>query len=924
MTDQEKGAHHRSSLAEFFTVFDQHPQDIAYAQSAGYRMARWTYRHFAETAARFARELESRGITPGERVLLWGPNSAEWAAAFWGSILRGAVLVPMDWIASEDFARRVGQQVDARLVVAAREKSGLFRDRPQILLEELPALVAHHQAGEPGARYPAPTADRRALAEIVFTSGTTAEPKGVMISHGNILANLEPIEQEIRRYLWLEHAFHPVRFLNLLPLSHVFGQFMGLLLPAVMGGTVFFEHTLGPADIVRTLHDQRISVLVAVPRILESLRHKIERDAADAGRGAELATELERAKGESFPIHWWRFLRIHRQFGMKFWAVICGGATLPRETEEFWDRIGFAVIQGYGLTETTSLISLNHPFRIGHGSIGQVLPGREVKLAPNGEILVRGESVASGYWSGAEGEAALANPGASEWLHTGDIGALDAHGNLFFKGRRKNVIVAPSGMNIYPEDLEAALRRQPAIRDAVVLPLPQNGENEAAAVLLLHAFDSVAQDSAQAAIAGANSQLADYQRIRRWFVWPEADFPRTSTRKPRTDVIAARLAEQFASTPSDQPASAEVGSLAALIASVTGRHPDALTPEARLEAELGLSSLDRVELLSALEDRYQVSLNEAALTGDTTIAQLERLLGTATLSSHAASSGSARRDEQQARRSSPPIGTGHLATGPHLRPVEPAAHGAQEPSVLPLREKPSPRDVFARWPQRWPAVWFRNFIYTVLTWPATHLLAHPRVRGRDNLRTVRGPLLIVCNHVTEVDSGYIAAALPPRYRYRLAIAMGGERLRRMRCPPASRGFWGGALDRMNYFLVTLLFNVFPLAKLSGFRESFHFAGDLVDRGYSVIIFPEGDLTAYGSLEPFRSGVGLLAQGLHVPVLPMRIDGLFELRQKRRRTAPWGQVRVSIGAPIEFPREASAQEITERLHDAVSKLEWPVS
>src|SRR5271154_4556230 len=209
-----------------------------------------------------------------------------------------------------------------------------------------------------------------------------------------------------------------------------------------------------------TIRRERVSVLVAVPRMIESLRQKVERDLDDSsegGRGGEnFVTRYGAAKSQHFLRRWWTFRDLRRKFGWKFWAMISGGAALDRETEEFWHRLGYAVIQGYGLTETTSLISLNHPFRTSRGSIGKVLPGREIKLADDGEILVRGTGVASGYWNGSALEP-LAHSEHSEdagWYRTGDLGALDAEGNLYFKGRTKEVIVTPAGMNIYPGDLE--------------------------------------------------------------------------------------------------------------------------------------------------------------------------------------------------------------------------------------------------------------------------------------------------------------------------------------------------------------------------------------------------------------------------------------------------------------------------------------
>ena len=197
-------------------------------------------------------------------------------------------------------------------------------------------------------------------------------------------------------------------------------------------------------------------MLVSVPRVLQSLKQKIERDEDALGETGNFQRRFAAAEGKHFLRRWWMFRAIRRQFGWRFLAFISGGAALDRETEEFWGRLGYAAIQGYGLTETTSLISVNHPFRLGKGSIGKVLPGREVKLAEDGEILVRGGGVASGYWNGHGAQKVSDEQG---WYRTGDIGALDEAGNLYFKGRKKEVIVTPGGTNVYPEDLEAALRR---------------------------------------------------------------------------------------------------------------------------------------------------------------------------------------------------------------------------------------------------------------------------------------------------------------------------------------------------------------------------------------------------------------------------------------------------------------------------------
>jgi len=837
----------RRSLAESLDHWLRWGQEIAYVQRRGYRTARWSYRQVAETAFRFARELEAQGIGKGERVLIWGPNSTEWIAAFFGCALRGVVVVPMDDAATSDFALRVHQQVGAKLLVCSREH--LIHSIPTLVLEDLFDALAPRSP----AVYLAAEIEPADTLQIVFTSGTTAEPKGVVITHGNVLANIAPLESEIQKYLKYERWVHPVRFLNLLPLSHVFGQFLGIFLPPLMGGTVIFQDTFKPADVIATIRRERISVLVAVPRLLQSLKEKIERDLEDKDHDEQFRQRFRTAEGKHFLHRWWIFRRIHRQFGWKFWAFIAGGAALDHDTEEFWGRLGYAVIQGYGLTETTSLISVNHPFRLGKGSIGKVLAGREVKLAPDGEILVRGGGVAAAYWNGPQ-----LQPMASEdgWYPTGDVGELDAQGNLYFKGRKKEVIVTPAGMNIYPDDLEAALRRQPEVKDAVVIALPRNGNAEPCAAIILR--DGNADPAL--IVQRANASLAEYQRMHSWVVWPEEDFPRTSTQKPLRNVIQQAVQAQLAQkSPNRVPSSP----LAELIGRITGRSPARLSPDANLESELNLGSLDRVELLSAIEDRYQIDLSETRFAAVNTVADLERML-----------------------QGKPPARVSYH---------------------------------YPRWVQRWPITWIRLAVHYLLLRPAVFLLGWPRVEGRQNLREARGPVLVVCNHIGDVDPGFVLTALPARLRHKLAIATGGEALEILRTPPATRSFVGRAYDRVKWTLGVSLLNLFPLPREAGFRESFAYAGDSVDRGYSVLVFPEGRHTTNGKLLTFRAGIGLLANNLQIPIVPMRIDGLFEIKQAGKNFARPGQVKVTIGALVRFAPGSNPEWIARELQKMVEQL-----
>jgi long-chain acyl-CoA synthetase len=849
----------RPSLIDYLREYPKHGRSIAFVQRPGYRTSRWSYLEVATLAAQCAREFEVLGIAPGDRVLLWGRNSAEWVAAFFGCILRGAVAVPMDPGATADFARRVAQQVDARLLLVDRVNLLIGEQRPAILFDSLREAVAQH-SGEP---YASPPLTRSSIAQIIFTSGATAEPKGVVISHGNVLANLEPLEAGMQPYLKWERFVHPLRFLDLVPVSHVFGQFMGVWIPPLLGACVYFQDSLNPSEIIATIRRERLSVLISVPRVLEAVQGKVERDLEAKGALESFRKDFDAAKEENFLRRMWRFRKIHRRFGWKFWAVISGGATLDPGTEQFWGRTGFAAIQGYGLTETTSLVSVNHPFRIGRGSIGKVLEGREVKLDANGEILVRGENIAAGYWEDKEILAVAKNGEDAGWFRTGDLGALDSEGNLYFKGRKKNVIVTSAGMNVYPEDLEALLRREQEVKDCVVVGIERGGNAEPCGVLLLNDEKRVKQPRHAAGIvARVNESLAEYQRMRSWFLWPEADFPRTSTGKPKLAEIRASVEAQWGSGDGAADWPATTGGIGELIARMQGGAVE-VDPHANLESDLRLSSLDRVELLGALEDRYQVDLNETRFASARTVGEIETLL-----------------------RGSSPVRS---------------------------------EFVFPRWAQRWPVTWIRTFFYYLLTWPATHLMAHPRVFGRENLRGVKGPVLVISNHVIYLDVGFVLAALPLRLRHRLAVAMGGERLAEMRSPPRELFFLRRWLQRMNYFLVVSLFNVFPLPKKSGFRESFRFAGDLADRGWSVLVFPEGELTPDGTLQPFRAGIGLLAGNLKLPVVPMRIDGAYEIREAQSKFNRPGRIRAHIGEPIEFPAGTDPQEIARVLEQCVTEL-----
>ncbi len=823
--------------------------DTVFVQREGLRLVSWSYKKLVLTSRRIARELESRGVSPGERVILCGANSAEWVAAFWGCLLSGVVVVPIDRQSSAEFVSSVQKQTDAKLAFADRDAAALHHlPIPLIELNRLQDLTASHSS----ERNVNLAINPDTLAEIIFTSGTTSTPKGVMLTHRNILANLIPLEREIEKYRRWKRLVHPLRFLVLVPLSHVFGQFMSVFVPQLLGGEVHFDHTFNPAEIVRRTRKSRISVIVLVPRMLRSLREWIERDAASD----KLKRSLERARNQSFLRRWWTFRRVHRQFGWKFWAFLSGGATLDNKTEEFWRRLGFAVLQGYGMTETASLVTVTHPFKLRQGSIGKPLPGYEVRLDESGQIAVRGPAVSAGYWSSANGN----DRSSDGWLNTGDVGAIDEEGHVYFKGREKDVIVTASGINVYPEDLEEALNRQSEVRASCVVAWPvDHGEEPIAAVILRHTDANVVE-----VIEKANESLAEHQRIRRWYTWPEPDFPRTATDKILKREVISRIKEASAVSckPCDQ--SSFILSTAARISGETVSASG--DPSLKLATDLKLDSMGRIELLSAIEERYEIDLDEAAFTAATTVGDIEKIVRGET--------------EQQT--------TGYP---------------------------------FANWPRRFPITWLRAVLFYALIYPITRVMSRMRIEGREKISDLKGPALFVANHVTLGDQAMVLVGLPLRIRHKLAIAMEGERLRDWLHPKDGTQLLLRLRLLAQYFLVRTFFHVFPLPRKSGFRRSFAYAGECIDRGESVLVFPEGVRAPRGQMQmsPFKTGIGVLVKELNVPVVPVKLKGLYALKKKRQYFAAPRSVSVIFGEPITFDETMDAPAIAAELQRCLEEL-----
>ncbi len=892
----------RETLLSYLPELLERGEDTALMGRSGLRTDYWSYRRLAETAFRVARELGARGLVKGDRLVLWEDNSPQWVAVFLGCLMRGVVVVPLDVQSSSEFVAGIERQTRPKLVLGGS---------PGAALEELQS-PADSVAGfcRSAARQP-PTPDWSTagkvtadhLAEIVFTSGTTASPKGIRLTHRNLLANLTPLETEIRKYVKWAAPVHPIRFLSLLPLSHVFGQMMGIFVPPLLGGQALFLNTLNPSEIIAAIRRERISVLATVPRILELLRDKVERDEAGRNGRPPLAELFDRSAGRHWLRRWWMFRHVRRRFGWKFWAFLSGGATLDSSTEEFWKKLGYVVTQGYGMTEAAAIISLAHPFRPGRGSIGKPMPGQEIKLDEGGEILVRGRNISSGYW-GTE-ESTLTD--GEGWLRTGDLGQRDDRGNLYFRGRRKEVIVTSAGLNVYPADIETALNRQPEIGASAVVGVESTQGPEPVAVLILRSPEA----DPSKAVQRANQSLSPYQQIRHWVVWPERDFPRTATQKVRKRDLV-RFASRQGREPAGQAGGSQdslLGEILTLVEGITGASPQRRDREANLTVDLKLDSLARVALITQLEDRFRMDLDESKVTEALTLGDLEELLR------HP--EGLAEADRPEPVPPSPETGGDPGAPSDPL-PGPGSSRAAPETSGRSWRPYPYPY-----WSLRRPATWMRFLFQHCLIRPLTYLLCWTRVSGGRHWRGLREPVLVIANHVTFFDPALVLARMPWRYRNRLAVAMIGERLRDFRYPPPGRGL-ARFTDYLAYGATAGGFNAFSLPRQTGFRRSFDYAGEAMDRGYSVLVFPEGARTEDGEIAPFQAGIGLLAAGLGAPVMPARIEGLYELKQRRFAGIRWpftrpGQVSVTFGPPLRPSPSDSPQDLTRELEKRLRGL-----
>jgi long-chain acyl-CoA synthetase len=676
------------------------PTTTAVTMRVGVRSTHYTYLELRDRASQFAALLAERGVAAGDRVVFWSPNHPDYVAALFGTFMAGAIAVPLDVNCSRDFTERVVGQTTPRLAFATQRLAAVLDELgvPAIAFETL--TLPASRSSEIAAL------DRDAVAEIVFTSGTTGDPKGVMLSHGNITANVKAI-------LGAVPLPSNARMLSILPLSHMFEQVGGCFCPMAVGASVRYLPTRQPSAVVKTMREWRPTAIAGVPQLLSAVMAGIEREATAQGRLPMLQRLRAVASRLPKPARRLLFRSVLARLGGALDFVITGGAAVDPELQRKWEAMGVDVLEGYGATECGPVITSN-PLGGGRvGSVGRVLPGQEIRIAPDGEVLTRGANVFVGYWQNAAATAA-AFDGA--WYRTGDLGEIDADGYLRLKGRKKDLIVLADGQNVYPEDVESALKRQPGIADAVVIGIAAQG-NVRLHAALVPSSPGAAPEVLRDAVRNANAILDGRQQVLDYTVWPEPAFPLTHTLKVRRPLVQAYLLENTAPPPVTPALPADADPLLRVIASVA--RGEALPREDdTLGDDLGLDSLSRVELLSVIEEELGAFIDDTAVGPNTTVRELRALA------------------------------EGHSG--------------------------PAPAIAFPAWSRRPPATQIRAFALPRLIGPGLRFFYRVGVEGLEHALAVRGPCLVISNHSLHWDVGLLVTSMPTELRERLAIAAAAD------------------------------------------------------------------------------------------------------------------------------------------------------
>ncbi|HVC34611.1 MAG TPA: AMP-binding protein [Chloroflexota bacterium] len=863
------------------------PTAVAIGGQQGLGWKTLTSRQLLDAVDRLAVELASLGIVEGDRVVLWVPNHWRTPVYLFAIWKLGAVAVPFDREMNPEAAPRILDAVEPRAIIVGYDERpvwagerdatewwepGALRRKPAVSGQESEdddvsrggvesdstSTPTHTLGGSGVAPSGAWTRPAEELAAIFFTSGTTGSPKGCTITHANLCSQVEVLGENIP----LDPS---CRLASILPLSHLFELTCGLLYALSAGAAIHYIPSRRGPDVVQVLVEQRITHMIAVPQLLTLMGQKLDAQLR-AGLPAPVYAALNAVAGRcSLPTRHKLFWQVHRKLGGQLRMVATGGAAMPVETQLLWERLGVRIVPGYGTSECSPVVTCGVPDgSTPIGSVGRPLRGVEVRLGPDGELLVRGPNVMRGYWNDSSRTAEVLQAG---WYATGDLATIDRSGNVRLIGRANDLIVLPSGLNVWPQDVEDVLRSDPAVDDAVVIAVPTAGGGVRLHAYLIPTTGAASGDLLGAIVARGNGRLAQHQRIATASWWSGADFPRTSTLKVRRNLLPVPESSTAVEVASALAADDPVGQAIAGVARTSAAQP------AQTLGELGLDSLNLVELALRLEEKTGKAVADGDLRLDLTTDQVRQIVLDA-----------------------PALDAASGAVG---------AGGEKVSAEQPL----------------WPYTWGRVFRASRLPIELLYRYAVTRttVLGREHLEGLPARVIFAGTHRSFADLPLVEHALAGtaarHFAGRLVVAAG-----------AGRFGQAGAFAQFG----VLAYGLYPLRQYGEREVSLRGLAKLASAGNAVLIFPQGRHThpeqeqAGDPLARFRPGVAHLAAALEAVVVPFGVagtDSVLPPSTEGFKGATIGGIPVSIhrgplaiafGAPLALDRGESPHAFAERL------------
>ena len=883
----------------FLECAQRRPNNVALELQRHDHLESCTYGELHGWAESVGRWITENNIAPGSRLAILADNHPRWVAAYLGIITAGCVAVPLDTALHDDQVLKLLKDsgttavfVDVKHVPvtgpAVKElRVGLILTDPDRMTDQvkqerfLANLPDIFKAGS-GSFKPV-TVKTEDVASLLYTSGTTADPKGVMLTHGSFLGEVDAV------FNWVNIGPNDA-LLGVLPLFHVLALMANLLLPLVKGSRVVYLETLNTTELLKALQERNITAFAVVPQFYYLIHERIFQEIKKRGPitqkifGGLVAVNraLRKVGINAGPV---LFRKVHHTMGPKMRYFATGGSRFdPTVQKDFYD-LGIDVMQALGLTETTAAIYVNSPRDIVIGSCGKAMKGVEGKIVDAqpqeeagpavGELAVRGPMVMKGYWNRPDATAAVMKDG---WFLTGDLGYFDSKGNLFLTGRKKEVIVLSNGKNIYPEEIEAHYMKSPFIKEIAVMGLEgkPGEERDRLHAVIVPNFDELkkrkivnAKEVIRYDIESLSSQIATTKRVNSYEIWQE-DLPRTTTRKIKRFEVQKRVKANQAKKLSDdadltaeKPLSPEenawleqsdVQRALKILREASHSAPANLRPTQNLELDLGLDSMQRVELLSRLEEELGGDVEESQLAEIYTIKDLID----AVLQSAATGAGK----------------PGTRVTFAGWKAI--LAEDPDDPDVLALTHPSRLNDSF----------WY---LISRLTQVISLDRFDLKVSGVEKLPK-DGPCIISSNHQSYLDPLILASVVPAEQFYRL-FAVGTSEI-----------FGKGLMRRLARSLKTVVLdpdaNLVPAMRAGAFG---------LRHGLSLILYPEGERSIDGTPRIFKKGAAILSIHLQVPIVPVAIEGFYEAWPRNKPFQGFKPLKIKFGDPILPPPESEASE-----------------